>query len=107
MNRSVFSPHAPSPIGPFSQGILASGTLLYVSGNIGINQNGLLAEGGIKAQTRQALTNIQAVLLEGGYTFSDVVKVNIFLIDMKDFTAMNEIYQNFLLNQNLQGQRCR
>jgi 2-iminobutanoate/2-iminopropanoate deaminase len=92
MNKSIFSPNAPSPIGPFSQGILASGTSLYVSGNIGINKNGLLVDGGIKAQTRQALTNIQAVLFEAGYTFSDVVKVNVFLTDMKDFAALNEVY---------------
>jgi 2-iminobutanoate/2-iminopropanoate deaminase len=95
MNKSVFSSHAPSPVGPFSQGIVASGTSLYVSGNIGINENGHLVEGDIKAQTRQALTNIQAVLFEAGYTFSDVVKVNVFLTDMKDFAAMNEVYSDF------------
>lgn len=95
MKKSILSSAAPAPIGPFSQAILAQGTFLYVSGSIGMTKEGVLAEGGIKSQTKQVLANIHAVLSEAGYTFSDVVKVNVFLTDMMDFTAMNEVYSEY------------
>jgi 2-iminobutanoate/2-iminopropanoate deaminase len=58
-------------------------------------QDGQLVKGGIKAQTIQALDNIKAVLDEAGYGFADVAKVNVYLHDMNDFAAMNEVYSNF------------
>jgi 2-iminobutanoate/2-iminopropanoate deaminase len=96
MRTPVSTPKAPTPIGPFSQAIVAQGTLLYVSGNVGIDLKGQLVEGGIRPQTKQALTNIEAILAEAGYNFSDVVKVNIFLTDMNDFAAMNEVYSQYV-----------
>ena len=95
MKKSILSSKAPAPIGPFSQAIVTQGTLLYVSGSIGMTMKGVLAEGGIKAQTKQALENISAVLTEAGYTIADVVKVNVFLTDMLDFVAMNEVYSEY------------
>lgn len=94
MKQAVFTKHSPAPIGPFSQAIKAQGVTLYVSGSIGM-QDGQLVKGGIKAQTIQALDNIKAVLDEAGYGFADVAKVNVYLQDMNDFAAMNEVYANF------------
>ena len=94
MKQAVFTKHSPAPIGPFSQAIKAQGVTLYVSGSIGM-QDGQLVKGGIKAQTIQALDNIKAVLDEAGYGFADVAKVNVYLHDMNDFAAMNEVYGRF------------
>ena len=94
MKEAVFTKHSPAPIGPFSQAIKAQGVHLYVSGSIGM-QDGQIVHGGIKAQAVQALDNIKAVLETAGYGFADVVKVNVYLHDMNDFVAMNEVYANY------------
>ena len=94
MKEAVFTRNSPAPIGPFSQAIKAQGVTLYVSGSIGM-QDGVIVRGGIKAQAVQALDNIKAVLEAAGYGFADVVKVNVYLHDMNDFVAMNEVYANF------------
>ena len=94
MKEAVFTKHSPAPIGPFSQAIKAQGVHLYVSGSIGL-QDGQIAKGGIKAQAVQALDNIKSVLDAAGYGFADVVKVNVYLHNMNDFVAMNEVYANY------------
>ena len=94
MKEAIFTKKSPAPIGPFSQGIKSQGVTLYVSGSIGM-QDGQLVGGGIKGQTVQALDNIKAVLDAAGYGFANVVKVNVYLQDMNDFAAMNEIYANY------------
>ena len=94
MKEAIFTKHSPAPIGPFSQAIKAQGVHLYVSGSIGM-QDGVIVRGGIKAQAVQALDNIKAVLEAAGYGFADVVKVNVYLHDMNDFVAMNEVYANY------------
>jgi 2-iminobutanoate/2-iminopropanoate deaminase len=94
MKESVFTNAAPKPIGPFSQAIRAQGVFLFVSGSIGM-KDGELVPGGIKEQTTQVLENIGFVLKEAGYSFSDVVKVNVFLTDMIDFTGMNDVYAKY------------
>ncbi len=95
MREGVYTPNAPEPIGPFSQAIRAQGMFLYVSGTIGMS-NGKLVEGGIKEQTLQIMENIREVLIEAGYYFKDVVKANVYLTDMSDFAAMNEVYAMFV-----------
>jgi 2-iminobutanoate/2-iminopropanoate deaminase len=83
--------NAPEPVGPYSQAVKANGTL-YCSGQIPLNPaTGAIPEG-IEAQTRQVLTNLEAVLKAGGADFSNVVKTTVFLKDMNDFPAMNAIY---------------
>lgn len=94
MKEAVFTRQSPAPIGPFSQAIKAQGVHLYVSGSIGM-QDGQIVKGGIKAQAVQALDNIKAVLDAAGYGFADVVKVNVYLHNMNDFVAMNEVYANY------------
>jgi 2-iminobutanoate/2-iminopropanoate deaminase len=83
--------HAPAAIGPYSQAIQA-GNFLFASGQLGLNpQTGKLQEG-VEAQTRQALTNVQAVLQAAGSRIDRVVKTTIFLADINDFAKVNAIY---------------
>ena len=86
---------APAAIGPYSQAI-ASGTLVFASGQIALDPaSGQLVEGDVRAQTRQALHNLSAVLEAAGSSPSQVVKTTVFLVAMADFTAMNEVYGEF------------
>jgi 2-iminobutanoate/2-iminopropanoate deaminase len=77
MKRAIICEEAPIPIGPFSQAIIAQGEVLFVSGTIGLTNDGKLTEG-LKNQAEQILKNIGAVLLQAEYTFAHVVKVNVF-----------------------------
>ncbi len=86
---------APAAIGPYSQAI-ASGTLVFASGQIALDPaSGQLMEGDVRAQTRQALHNLSAVLEAAGSSLGQVVKTTVFLVAMADFTAMNEVYGEF------------
>jgi 2-iminobutanoate/2-iminopropanoate deaminase len=90
--ETIHTVAAPGAIGPYSQAVAAGG-YVFTSGQIGLDPaSGQLVEGGIEAQTRQVMANLAAVLAAAGLTFADVVKTTIFLIDMKDFTAVNEVY---------------
>ncbi|VVS94241.1 RidA family protein [Desulfoluna spongiiphila] len=90
----VCSPNAPKAIGPYSQAVI-KGDTLYVSGQLPVNpETGVLAEG-IENQTRQSLANIKAILETAGTDFSRVCRVGVFMTDLADFSAMNEIYATF------------
>jgi 2-iminobutanoate/2-iminopropanoate deaminase len=83
---------APKAIGPYSQAIIANG-FLFTAGQVALDPaKGELVSGGIVEQTTRALENLRAVLTEAGTDFSQVVKTTVFLVDMGDFTAMNEVY---------------
>ena len=89
----VLTPNAPAPIGPYSQGIVASGTLLFTAGQIALDPaTGQLIPGDIKAQTRQAMANLKASLEQGGASLDSVVKTCVYLKDMNEFAGMNEVY---------------
>ena len=95
MKKVISTPKAPAAIGPYSQAIQV-GNLIYTSGQIPIDPaTGQLVEGGIKEQTRQSLSNIQAILQEAGLTMTSVVKTTVFMADMVDFADMNSIYAEF------------
>lgn len=95
MKTAISTTQAPAAIGPYSQAIEANGTI-YVSGQLPINPaTGEFAEGGIKELTAQSLTNIKNILAEAGLTMANVVKTNVFLADMADFSEMNEVYAQF------------
>ena len=82
-------------MGPYSQAIVAGG-FVFASGQVPIDPaTGEFAEGGIKEQTRQSLTNVTNVLAEAGIDLSHVVKTTVFLSDMDNFAAMNEVYAQF------------
>ena len=88
---------APKAIGPYSQAIEANG-LVITSGQLPIDPaTGEFAPGGIKEQTRQSLTNAKAILEEAGISLANVMKTTVFLSDMNDFAAMNEVYAEFFI----------
>jgi len=92
MKRVISTTQAPAAIGPYSQAIQA-GDMLFLSGQLGIDPaTGDFAAGGVQAQALQSFKNIKAILAEAGYTVQDIVKTTVFLADMGDFAAMNEIY---------------
>lgn len=93
--KVISTKKAPTAIGPYSQAIQV-GNLVYTSGQIPIDPaSGVFAEGGIKEQTRQSLTNVKAILEEVGLTMSNIVKTTVFMADMNDFADMNSVYAEF------------
>jgi 2-iminobutanoate/2-iminopropanoate deaminase len=86
---------APAPIGPYSQAVQA-GNLLFISGQVPINPaTGTVEAKDVAGETEQVMKNLNAVLTEAGYNFSDVVKTTIFLTDMSLFNAVNEVYGKY------------
>lgn len=95
MARPVYSDSAPAPIGPYSQAVLA-GDELFCSGQVALNSaNGELTGTDAAAQAEQVLKNLGAVLEAGGFTYDHVIKTTVFLIDMADFAAVNEVYAKY------------
>jgi 2-iminobutanoate/2-iminopropanoate deaminase len=93
--EAVCTDGAPKAIGPYEQAIKANG-LVYTAGQIPIDpKTGNLIAGDIKEQTRQVIENLKAVLQASGSSLDGVVKATVFLKDMADFTAMNEVYNEY------------
>jgi 2-iminobutanoate/2-iminopropanoate deaminase len=94
-HEHVHTHHAPKPIGPYSQAVQC-GSELYCSGQIPLDpQTGELVDGDIGAQTERVIENLGAVLCAAGCNYADVIKTTIFLIDMKDFVAVNAVYEKY------------
>ena len=92
MKKVIATTNAPAAIGPYSQAVQV-GNMLFASGQLGIDPTtGNFVEGAVKEQTAQAFKNVKAILAEAGLDISDVVKTTVFLADMGDFGAMNEVY---------------
>lgn len=96
MKETVYTDKAPAPIGPYSQGIKTSGTLVFCSGQIPFLPDGSLAGEDIESQTHQALKNVKAVFEAAGASMENVVKTTVLLKDMNDFATMNKIYEQYL-----------
>lgn len=95
MRSAVKTDRAPKPAGPYSQAIRA-GDFIYVAGQGGVDPStGKFVEGGVEEQTRQTLKNIEAILKAAGSSLDEVVKVSVFLKDVKDFQTMNKVYAEF------------
>ena len=94
--KAISTPHAPAAIGPYSQAIDSGAGLLFLSGQLPIDPaTGAFPDGDIKVQTRQSILNAQAILQAAGLDLRNVVKTTVFLADMGDFAAMNEVYAQF------------
>lgn len=94
MKRTISSPAAPKAVGPYSQAVELNGTL-FISGQLPVDPAcGKMPEG-VEAQTRQSLTNIEAILSEAGLTFNDIAKTTVLLKDIADFGAMNAVYADY------------
>ena len=95
MKKALRSSETPEPIGPYSAGI-SHGDLIFTSGQIALDKNGKLTEGGIKEQTKRVLENLKSLLDENGSSLDHAVKATVFLKDMNEFASMNEVYAEFL-----------
>ena len=92
MRQAVSTPHAPQAIGPYSQAVRI-GDLLFLSGQIPLDpETGALIEGDIATQTRRVFQNLGAILEAAGASFANVARTTVYLADMADFAAMNEVY---------------
>ena len=95
MNQAIHSEKAPAAIGPYSQAIQAGGTL-YVSGQLPVDpRTGDFPSEDIREQTAASLNNVKAILEEAGMSLSDVTKTTVYLADIADFAAMNEVYATY------------
>lgn len=99
--KVIYTDKAPAPVGPYNQAIAAQGELVFLAGQIALNPSTgeIVGEGDIVAQTKQVMSNIEAVLTEAGLTWSNVVKTGVFLSDLSNFQAMNEIYGQYFTEQ--------
>lgn len=94
MKTVISTSQAPAAIGPYAQAVKANG-LVITSGQLPIDPAAGTFPEGIQAQTRQSLTNVKAILEEAGLTMDAVLKTTVFLSDMNNFAAMNEVYATF------------
>jgi 2-iminobutanoate/2-iminopropanoate deaminase len=95
MKQVIHTDKAPGAIGPYSQAIKANG-FVFVSGQLPVHPaTGEFVAGGIREQTRKSLENLQAILAAGHLSFDSVVRTGVFLKNMDDFAAMNEVYAEF------------
>ncbi|WP_295147696.1 RidA family protein [uncultured Campylobacter sp.] len=94
MKKIISTKNAPQAIGPYSQAIAANG-FLFISGQLGVTPSGEFAGADVKSQAQRSLQNLRAILSEAGLSFENAVKTTIFLADIADFAAVNEIYAEF------------
>jgi 2-iminobutanoate/2-iminopropanoate deaminase len=100
MTKTILSsPNAPTPIGPYSHGVLIGNTL-YVSGQVGKDPiTGEVILDDIKKETKRVMENLKGILAEGGMDFSNVVKAALFLTDLDNFAAVNEVYGSYFAGE--------
>ncbi len=104
MNQTITAANAPAAVGPYCHAKLAGNTL-YTSGQLGLNPaTGELPEG-VEAQARQALDNLGAVLAAASMGYADVVKATVYLTDIKDFAAVNDVYRTYF-NDSFPARTC-
>ncbi|MDX1437004.1 MAG: RidA family protein [Anaerolineales bacterium] len=97
--KIVSTDEAPEPIGPYSAGV-RYGNMVFTAGQIGIDpKSGEVVTGGIEAETRQVLKNLEAILKASGASLGQVVKTTVFLRDLGDFSAMNAVYGEFFRDE--------
>ncbi|MGQ9477171.1 MAG: RidA family protein [Candidatus Bipolaricaulia bacterium] len=94
MRRAISAPAAPPALGPYSQAVLAD-RLIFTSGQLPLDREGNLVEGDIKVQAHQCLENLKAILEAAGAGMEDLVKVTVYVTDMGDFAAINEVYKEY------------
>ncbi|MDJ0590569.1 MAG: RidA family protein [Pleurocapsa sp. MO_226.B13] len=109
MSKKVISTDlAPTPVGPYNQAIATSGQMLFVAGQVPLDpQTGeIVGEGDITAQTKQVMTNLEAILTAAGASWENVVKTSVFLTDLANFTAMNQVYAQYFSEDTAPARAC-
>jgi 2-iminobutanoate/2-iminopropanoate deaminase len=106
--KIIRTTQAPAPVGPYNQAIATSGQMLFVAGQIPLDpQSGnIVGEGDIAAQTKQVMTNMEAILTEAGATWDNVVKTSVFLTDLANFGAMNQVYAQYFAEETAPARAC-
>lgn len=99
---------APAPVGPYNQAIVASGSMVFVAGQIALDpETGVIVgEGDVAAQTERVIASLQAILEAAGASFADVVKTTVFLASMNDFAAMNAVYAKYFESEIAPARAC-
>lgn len=109
MNKQIIQTDlAPAPVGPYNQAIVASGRMVFVSGQIAIDPttNKLVHDGDVAKQTEQVMANMAAILKASGASFEDVVKTGVYLKDMNDFAKVNAIYAGYFDEATAPARAC-
>lgn len=109
MTREIIQTNqAPAPVGPYNQAIAATGTLIFVAGQIALDPatGEIVGERDVVQQTEQAIANLKAILSAAGVTLADVVKTSVFLTDMNDFAAMNAVYAKYFDEATAPARAC-
>jgi 2-iminobutanoate/2-iminopropanoate deaminase len=109
MTREIIQTNqAPAPVGPYNQAIAATGTMIFVAGQIALDpvSGNVVGDGDVAAQTEQAIANLKAILTAAGVTLADVVKTSVFLVDMNDFAAMNAVYAKYFDEATAPARAC-
>jgi len=107
VRKIIQTDQAPAPVGPYNQGIVASGSMLFVAGQIPLDAaTGTLVGTTIAEQTEKSLQNLAAVVKAAGSDLSQVVKTGVFLKDMNDFAAMNEVYAKYFGDEDAPARAC-
>jgi 2-iminobutanoate/2-iminopropanoate deaminase len=109
MTRNVIrTDNAPAPVGPYNQAIAASGQLIFVAGQIPLDpKTGEIVGGNdVVQQTEQVMANLEAILTAAGATTQDIVKTTVFLADMNDFAAMNQVYARYFQEESAPARAC-
>jgi len=97
VHKAIYTPKGAKPLGPYSQGIVAQGTFVFLSGQGPVDpESGQLVLGEFRAQAVRTLDNIGALLEAAGATWADVVQVNVFLADQANFATFNEVYAQYV-----------
>ena len=99
IREPISTKDAPGAIGPYSQAIRASGSFVFLSGQIPLTASGEMVKGTIAEQTTQVMKNIEAVLAEAGLSFANVIKSTIFLSSMEHFATVNEVYGSYFVSE--------
>jgi 2-iminobutanoate/2-iminopropanoate deaminase len=108
MKKIIRTDLAPAPVGPYNQAIAASGTMLFVAGQIPLDpQSGnIIGAGDISKQTERVMQNLEAILIAAGANWNNVVKTSVFLTDLGNFTSMNEVYSRYFQEENAPARAC-
>lgn len=107
MRKIIQTDQAPAPVGPYNQGVVASGAMLFVAGQIPLDAaTGELVGTTVAEQTEKSIQNLVAVVKAAGSDLSQVVKTSVFLKDMNDFAAMNEVYAKHFGDEQAPARAC-
>ncbi|MEM7593448.1 MAG: RidA family protein [Cyanobacteria bacterium P01_A01_bin.83] len=108
LKKVIRTAQAPAPVGPYNQAIATSGQMLFIAGQIPLDPTSatIVGSGDITAQTKQVMANIEAILTEAGANWDNVVKTSVFLTNLANFGAMNQVYAQYFAEETAPARAC-